>query len=155
MPKALVDGAHAILYSRDADRDRAFLRDILAFPSVDVGHGWLIFALPPSEIAVHPSDGNGRHELYLMTSNIAAFTKAMAAHGIECAAPQSMGWGVLTSLTLPGGGTLGVYEPRHARPAQPKMRRRKTSLRAEQSPAKRSAASSRRAVSAKGARRRQ
>ena len=116
MPNALINGAHAVLYSRDAERDRAFLRDVLQFSSVDVGGGWLIFALPPSEIAVHAADSGDRHELYLMTSDVAAFTAAMTARGVECTTPQSMGWGVLTSITLPGGGKLGVYEPRHARP---------------------------------------
>lgn len=119
MSNVLINGAHAVLYSRDAERDRAFLRDVLEFSSVDVGGGWLIFALPASEIAVHPADADDRHELYLMTSDIAGFTAAMTARGVECTAPQSMGWGVLTSITLPGGGKLGVYEPRHARPPAP------------------------------------
>jgi hypothetical protein len=116
MPNSLINGAHAILYSRDAERDRAFLRDVLQFASVDIGNGWLIIALPSSEIAVHPADANDRHELYLMTSDIGAFTAAMTARGVECTPAQSMGWGVSTTLTLPGGGKLGVYEPRHARP---------------------------------------
>ncbi len=118
MAKPLANGAHAIIYSRDAERDRGFLRDVLQFPSVDVGGGWLIFALPPSEVAVHPAENNDRHELYLMTENVTAFVEEMTSRGIECAAPQSMGWGVLTSVTLPGGGKLGVYEPRHAQPAR-------------------------------------
>ena len=112
----MINGAHAILYSRDAERDRAFLRDVLELRHVDVGHGWLIFALPPSEVAVHPSDGAERHELYFMTDDIAAFAAKMAERGVGCSAPRDMGWGVLAQVTLPGGGTLGVYEPRHARP---------------------------------------
>ena len=112
----MINGAHSIIYSAQPEADRAFLRDVLGLPHVDVGHGWLIFALPPAEVAVHPSDTNGRHELYLMTENLEVFVAAMAARGIGCTPPQDQGWGVLTSVTLPGGGTLGVYEPRHARP---------------------------------------
>ena len=112
----MINGAHAILYSRDAERDRAFLRDVLELRNVDVGGGWLIFALPPSEVAVHPSDGVERHELYFMTDDIAAFGAKMADRGVACSVPRDMGWGVLAQVTLPGGGTMGVYEPRHARP---------------------------------------
>ena len=112
----LINGAHSIIYSTDADADRAFLRDVLGLPAVDVGQGWLIFALPPSEVAVHPADGNGRHELYLMTDDIHAFVKEMAERAVSCSPPKDQGWGVLADLTLPGGGTIGVYQPRHARP---------------------------------------
>jgi hypothetical protein len=116
MPTPAITGAHAVIYSRDADADRAFLRKLFELPAADAGGGWLIFALPPSELAVHPADANDRHELYLMTNDVAAFAASMAARGVECAPPQSLGWGVLTSITLPGGGKLGVYEPRHAQP---------------------------------------
>ena len=116
MPTPAITGAHAVVHSRDADADRAFLLDVLQFPSVDAGGGWLIFALPPSELAVHPADANDRHELYLMTSDIVAFVESMTARGVACSAPHSLGWGVLASVTLPGGGKLGVYEPRHAQP---------------------------------------
>ena len=113
----MITGAHAILYSRDAERDRAFLRDVLGLPHVDAGHGWLIFGLPPSEIAVHPSDGDdARHELYFLTEDVAAFAAAMAARGVACSEPRDMRWGILAQVTLPGGGTVGVYEPRHPRP---------------------------------------
>ena len=112
----MIHGTHVIIYSKDAEADRAFFRDVLKYESVDAGHGWLIFALPPAEVAVHPSDTNGRHELYLMTENLEVFVAAMGARGIGCTPPQDQGWGVVTSVTLPGGGTLGVYEPRHARP---------------------------------------
>ena len=112
----LINGAHSIIYSTDADADRAFLRDVLGLPAVDVGQGWLIFALPPSEVAVHPAEGNDRHELYLMTDDIHAFVKEMADRGISCGPPKDQGWGVLAGLILPGGGTIGVYQPRHARP---------------------------------------
>ena len=112
----LINGAHSIIYSTDADADRAFLRDVLGLPAVDVGQGWLIFALPPSEVAVHPAEGNDRHELYLMTDDIQAFVKEMADRGISCSPPHDQGWGVLANLILPGGGAIGVYQPRHARP---------------------------------------
>jgi catechol 2,3-dioxygenase-like lactoylglutathione lyase family enzyme len=113
---SVINGAHSIIYSAQPEANRAFLRDVLGLPHVDVGHGWLIFALPPAEVAVHPSDTNGRHELYLMTENLEVFVAAVGARGIGCTPPQDQGWGVVTSVTLPGGGTLGVYEPRHARP---------------------------------------
>ena len=112
----LINGAHSIIYSTDAEADRAFLSDVLGLPSVDVGRGWLIFALPPSEVAVHPAEGDRRHELYLMTDDIQAFVSAMADRAITCTPPSDQGWGVLTNVSLPGGGTIGVYQPRHARP---------------------------------------
>jgi hypothetical protein len=111
----MINGAHVIIYSKDAGADRAFLRDVLKLSHVDVGDGWLIFALPPSELAVHPSD-ESHHELYLMCESIDAFIAEMKQHEVACSEPQSMGWGVLTQITLPGGGKLGVYQPRHARP---------------------------------------
>jgi hypothetical protein len=109
-------GAHAILYSRDPEADRAFLRDTLRLPSVDVGEGWLVFALPPSEAAVHPAEKNDVHELYLMVRDVEAFVAALEKRGVACPPPRDRGWGVLTQVTLPGGGRLGVYQPRHARP---------------------------------------
>jgi hypothetical protein len=112
----MIIGAHSILYSRDADRDRAFLRDALGLPSVDVGGGWLIFGLPPAEVAVHPGEENDVHELYLMTDDLGTLTRSLGKRGIACSAAQTMSWGVLTQVTLPGGGKLGVYQPRHARP---------------------------------------
>jgi hypothetical protein len=117
--KSMISGAHVILYSRNAEADRQFLRDVLNFPHVDAGHGWLIFALPPSEVAVHPDEADGGHELYLMCADIEALTRTLRERGVECSAPHEERWGVLTHLTLPGGGKLGVYEPRHARPAEP------------------------------------
>lgn len=113
---AKITGAHAIIYSRDAEADRAFLREVLSFPFVDVGQGWLIFAVPPAEVAVHPTDGEECHELYLMVDDVHGFISSMTARGVACSAPQDLRWGVLTQLTLPSGGRLGVYEPRHARP---------------------------------------
>jgi len=112
----MINGAHSIIYSRDAEADRRFLRDVLALPHVDVGHGWLIFALPPSELAVHPAGEGGTQELYFMCEDIAAFVAAMARGNIECSAITEAGWGRLVRITLPGGGELGVYQPRHARP---------------------------------------
>ena len=112
----MINGAHAILYSTNAEADRAFFRDVLQLTHVDVGGGWLIFGLPPSEIAVHPSDENNRHELYLMCEDVAAFKARMKERGITCGPVKDQGWGIVTDVTLPGGGTLGVYQPRHARP---------------------------------------
>jgi hypothetical protein len=109
-------GAHSIIYSTNPEADRAFLRDVLGLPNVDVGGGWFIFGLPPAEVAVHPSEKNNVHELYLMCDDIEAFVARMKAHVIECDAIRDQGWGLLTHLTLPGGGKIGVYQPRHARP---------------------------------------
>jgi len=112
----MINGAHAIIYSTNADADRALLRDVFALPHVDVGRGWLIFGLPPAEIAVHPSEENDVHELYFMCDDIEAFVAAMQQRGLTCAPVNDQGWGLVTHLTLPGGGTLGIYQPRHARP---------------------------------------
>ena len=115
----MLTGAHSIIYSTNPDADRAFLRDVLAFPSVDVGEGWLIFGLPPAEVAVHPSNRNGVHELYLMSDDIEGFVAEMKRQNIACGPVQNQGWGLLTEVTLPGGGKLGIYQPRHARPKVP------------------------------------
>ena len=112
----MISGAHVIIYSTDPDADRAFLRDVLGLPHVDVGHGWLIFGLPPSEVAVHPSEANDRHEFFLMCDDIDAFIQDMKQHGIACGPIQEQRWGRITTITLPGGGTLSVYQPLHARP---------------------------------------
>ena len=112
----MIIGAHSIIYSTDPEEDRAFLRDVLGLPHVDVGEGWLIFGLPPAEVAVHPSEKNDVHEFYLMCNDVEAFVAQVREHGIVCGPVQSMGWGLLTEVTLPGGGRLGVYQPRHARP---------------------------------------
>ena len=113
----LIVGAHSIIYSKNPEADRAFLRDVLKFPSVDVGHGWLIFGLPPAEVAVHPAEHNDVHEFYLMCTDIEALIQELNGQGVACSAVQNQGWGLLTQVTLPGGGKLGVYQPRHARPA--------------------------------------
>ncbi len=112
----MITGAHAIIYSTNPESDRAFLRDMLGLPNVDVGGGWLIFGLPPAEVAVHPSDRNDVHELYLMCDDIDAFIAEMNEHNVTCGPVQSQDWGLLTQMTLPGGGKLGVYQPKHARP---------------------------------------
>lgn len=109
----MIIGAHTILYSKDAEADRAFIRDVLGFRNVDAGHGWLIFALPPAELAVHPSDDNGVHELYLMTDDIEGLIAEMTARGVPCAPLETPRWDRLTRITLPGGGRLGVYQPMH------------------------------------------
>ena len=112
----MIIGAHSIIYSKNADADRAFFRDVLKYPAADAGHGWLIFALPPAEIAFHPSDENDVHEFYLMCDDVQAFIADMNARGVVCGPVHDQGWGVLTHVVLPGGGKLGVYQPRHARP---------------------------------------
>jgi len=109
----MVFGAHVILYSRDPEADRAFLRDVLGFTAVDAGHGWLIFALPPSEVAVHPAETNGRHELYLMCDDVRAEILALEEKGVRCSEVHEERWGLLTMIQLPGGGELGLYQPRH------------------------------------------
>jgi catechol 2,3-dioxygenase-like lactoylglutathione lyase family enzyme len=112
----LLTGAHTVIYSTNPEADRAFLRDVLELPHVDVGHGWLIFGLPPSEVAVHPADTSGRHEFFLICDDVEAFVARMKGHDVTCGPIQDQGWGRLTQISLPGGGTLGVYQPRHARP---------------------------------------
>jgi hypothetical protein len=112
----MITGAHSIIYSKNPEADRAFLKDVLGLPHVDVGHGWLIFGLPPAEVAVHPSEKNDVHELYLICADVDAFVVQMAARGLSCSPVRDLGWGRLTQVSLPGGGKLGVYEPRHARP---------------------------------------
>jgi catechol 2,3-dioxygenase-like lactoylglutathione lyase family enzyme len=113
----MINGAHVIVHSRDAEADRAFFRDVLGFPHVDAGDGWLIFALPPAEVAVHPAgSGPGSHELYLMCDDVQATVAELTTKGVEFAHPVSdRGWGLLCVLRLPGGGEVGLYEPRHQR----------------------------------------
>ncbi len=113
----MINGAHVIIQSKDPDADRAFFQEVLGLPHVDVGGGWLIFALPPSEVAVHPSEKNNVQEFYLMCEDVNALVTALTDDAIVCGPIEDQGWGLLTSITLPGGGTLGVYEPRHARPS--------------------------------------
>jgi hypothetical protein len=112
----MIIGAHTIIYSTNADADRAFLRDMFSFPHVDVGGGWLIFGLPPAEVAVHPAEKDSVQEFYLMCDDVDALIADMRARNVACEPVQNQVWGRLTHLTLPGGGRLGVYQPRHARP---------------------------------------
>jgi hypothetical protein len=112
----MISGAHSVIYSTDAEADRAFLRDVLKLTHVDVGHGWLIFGLPSAEVAVHPSEKNDVHEFFLMCDDLNAFITELKKHHIACDPVQDQRYGLLTHLTLPGGGKLGVYQPRHARP---------------------------------------
>ncbi|PYQ32786.1 MAG: extradiol dioxygenase [Acidobacteria bacterium] len=112
----MIIGAHSIIYSKEPDADRAFLRDVLKLPNVDVGGGWLIFGLPPAEVAVHPGDKNNVHEFYLMVDDVETLIAEMKKRNIACGPVHNQGWGLLTQITLPGGGKLGVYQSRHARP---------------------------------------
>jgi catechol 2,3-dioxygenase-like lactoylglutathione lyase family enzyme len=110
----VLTGAHTILFADDADAARAFFAETLGLRSVDAGGGWLIFALPPAELAVHPADGAPRHELYLMCDDIEATLADLQAKGVEVVAPASdEGWGRLARIAVPGLGELGIYEPRH------------------------------------------
>jgi hypothetical protein len=112
----MIIGAHVIIYSKDAEADRAFFRDVLKYPHADAGHGWLIFALPPAEVAIHPSEENDTHQLYLMCDDVKAFVAEMETKNVACGPITEQRWGSLTSITLPGGGKLGVYQPHHPSP---------------------------------------
>lgn len=110
----MIVGAHTILYSRDAEATRDFFRDVLGYDHVDAGDGWLIFRLPPGELAVHPAEDAGHHELYLMCDELDATIAELTAKGVEISQPISdEGWGLLTQIRLPDGSELGLYEPRH------------------------------------------
>jgi hypothetical protein len=112
----MIIGAHIMLQSRDDKADQAFLTDILRLSSVDAGNGFLIFGLPPAEVAVHESDANDVHQLHLMCEDIDAFVAEMERLGIAALPPADRGWGTVTEVTMPGGGKLSVYEPHHKRP---------------------------------------
>ena len=109
----MISGAHVILYSKDAEADRAFFRDVLGFPAVDAGRGWLIFALPPAEAAFHPSDQNGHHELYFLCDDVKAEIAALAKKNVKCSEVHEERWGSVTKVGLPGGGEVGLYQPKH------------------------------------------
>jgi hypothetical protein len=110
----MITGAHAIIFSQQPDDVRAFIGDTLGFNSVDAGGGWLIFGLPPAEVAVHPAEGPSQYGLYLLCDDIDATVEELRARGVEFSKPISdEGWGLLTAIRLPGGGELGMYEPRH------------------------------------------
>lgn len=113
----MITGAHSIIYSTDAEADRAFLRDMFDFPNVDVGGGWLIFGLPPAEVAVHPSNTNNVHDFFLMCDDVNGLTAHMKDRNVACSDVHEESWGYLTDVKLPGGGKLGIYQPKHERPA--------------------------------------
>jgi catechol 2,3-dioxygenase-like lactoylglutathione lyase family enzyme len=117
----VIDGAHLVFYSKDAEADRDFFRNVLGFDAVDAGHGWLIFSLPPSEAAFHPAASNDRPELYLMCDDLAEtmaeLNIKLNAKGVRCGAVRDERWGQITTIPLPGGGTVGLYQPKHPRPA--------------------------------------
>jgi catechol 2,3-dioxygenase-like lactoylglutathione lyase family enzyme len=109
----MISGAHVVIYSKNAGADRAFFRDVLGFQSVDAGHGWLVFALPLAEAAFHPSDENGAHELYLMCQDLKAEIASLAKKNVRCSTVEEARWGSITKIPLPGGGQVGLYEPKH------------------------------------------
>ena len=109
----MITGAHVIVYSKDPEADRAFFRDILNFPAVNAGHGWLIFALPPAEAAFHPAEENERHELYFMCDDVKATMLSLKSKMVVCGAVKEERWGSLTTIALPGGGRIGLYQPKH------------------------------------------
>jgi catechol 2,3-dioxygenase-like lactoylglutathione lyase family enzyme len=109
----MISGAHVTVYTKDPEADRAFFRDVLGFNSVDAGHGWLIFALPPSEAAFHPSEKNGPHELFFLCDNLKSEMAVLAIKGVTCSAVHEERWGSITRLLLPGGGEVGLYQPKH------------------------------------------
>ena len=116
----MITGMHAIVFSPDAEKVRTFFADVLGMPSADAGGGWLIFALPPAELAVNPADGESHHELYLMCDNLQATLTELGAKGVEVARDVSdQGWGLLAAIRLPDGSELPIYEPRHPSPLRP------------------------------------
>lgn len=118
----MISGAHVIVYSKDAEADRAFFRNVLGFQFVDAGHGWLIFALPPAEVAFHPSDDNGIHELYFMCDDLKAEMASLAKKNVTCSEVQEAQWGSVTKMRLPGGGEVHLYQPKHARASGPGLK---------------------------------
>jgi hypothetical protein len=108
----MVFGSHLVLYSMDADADRRFLAETLHMRSIDAGHGWLVFEMPPSEVAVHPAEAPGA-ELYFMCDDLNAEVEALVARGVTCAPVEEARWGSITKIVLPGGGTIGLYQPNH------------------------------------------
>lgn len=110
----MIHGVHALFHARDAERVRAFFRDVLRWPSVDAGGGWLIFALPPAELGIHPSD-ESRHELWLMCEDVRATRQELEARGVRFTRPiETTSFGFVTRLEIPGGGEIGLYQPTHA-----------------------------------------
>jgi catechol 2,3-dioxygenase-like lactoylglutathione lyase family enzyme len=112
----MISGAHVMIFTKDEAADRAFLRDVLEIPGIDGGGGWLIYKLPPTEMGVHGGEQNDVHHLYFMTEDLEAEIARLASKGVECTEPFRASWGRATSVPLPGGGKIGLYEPHHARP---------------------------------------
>ena len=109
----MISGAHVVVYSKNAEADRAFFRDVLGFKSVDAGHGWLVFALPPAEAAFHPSEGDVAHELYFLCDNLKGEMASLAKKNVKCSRVEEARWGSITKMSLPGGGKVGLYQPKH------------------------------------------
>jgi hypothetical protein len=109
----MILGAHIVIHSKDPDADRAFFKDVLKFPSVDAGHGWLIFAMPGAEVAFHPSEKNDVHELYLMCDDLKATRGSLKEKKVACGPVHEERWGSVTMVKLPGGGEVGLYQPKH------------------------------------------
>lgn len=116
----MINGAHVVIYSKDCEADRAFFRDVLQFPCVDAGHGWLIFAMPPLEAAFHDSENNGQHELFLMCDDLDATLRDLKSKQVTVSEVSEQRWGRLATLTLPGGGSVRIYEPKHPSPLKRK-----------------------------------
>lgn len=112
----MINGGHVVIYSRNAEANRALFKNVLNLSFVDAHDGWLIFKLPPAEMAVHPSDENDMHELFLMTDDLDAELAALRRARVDCEDAVQRAWGRVTRIKLPGGGTLGLYQPRHAQP---------------------------------------
>lgn len=112
----MFNGGHVVIYSKDAEADRQMFKDVLGLANVDVGGGWLIFSLPPSEVAFHPHETSTAHDFYFMCDDIKTACQKLDAHGIEHSEPVDEGWGILSAFVLPGGGKVGFYQPRHERP---------------------------------------
>lgn len=116
----MINGAHVVIYTKNPEADRAFFRDILHLPSVDAGHGWLIFAMPPLEAAFHDANKNDQHELYFMCDDIDATLRDLKAKNVEVSKINEERWGNAATFKLPGGGRIGIYQPKHASPLHPK-----------------------------------
>lgn len=113
MLAAMINALHALIYAEDAAKARAFFRDVLKFPTIDAGEGWLLFAMPPAELGVHPAEHGTSHQLYFMCDDINKTIAELEAKGVKCAEVRNVGWGMLTSFDIPGGGNVGLYQPRH------------------------------------------
>jgi len=135
----MIVGGHVMIQSKDDAADKAFFREVLNLPSVDAGGGFLLFALPPSEFAIHEAQDNGSHEFFLMCEDMAEFLDAMSEAGVAYTEPVNRGWGTITALTLPGGGNLQVYQPHHARPHKAAAAKKKAKKAKRAKPAKKAA----------------